>query len=385
MEPRLRLSDLDQTCQIDPESTMVARAGERGSASHVTMHAVVVADRDGNRRRFVLPPGEARIGRLPGCAVVLDDPEVSRSHCLLAIAGDLATLTDLGSTNGTWLDGERVLGSRPLAPGATLRVGPFQLHYQRGDAEEMRHAAELERELDRANAYVQALLPPPIADGPVRADWRFVPSGRVGGDAFGFRWLDADRFAVFMMDVAGHGAGSALLAASVMNLLRQRAAALSLPGEAAPAAVLAELNATFQMEEQSGLFFSAWYGLFHRSARRLDFAAAGHHPGYLLSAGATPVSLGTRNPAVGMMPGIGFRADSAAVATGARLTLFSDGAFETVAADGTQRKLQDFLPAIAALPVPGVPEPERLLRAARTGMRPGPFDDDVSILVVEFD
>lgn len=377
-------ADLDSTSQFDVDSTWVARAGGWPIAPQPPMHALVVRDRDGRRRRVDLRPGELRIGRLGTCDIVLDDSEVSRNHCVLQVADATATLVELGSTNGTWLDGSRVQGEVPLSPGTTLRIGPFLLDYQRGNAEEMRHAAELEREMERAGAYVQALLTPPIVEGPVRADWRFVPSGRVGGDAFGFRWLDEDRFAVFIMDVAGHGAGSALLAASVMNLLRQRASALGSPGEAAPAAVLAELNASFQMEEQGGLFFSAWYGVFHRTTRQLEFAAAGHHPAYLLAAGGGPRALATRNPAIGMMPGVSFRTDVVSVAPESRLVLFSDGAFETAAADGSQRTLADFLPALLAPPEPELAEPERLLRAARAGMRTGPFDDDVSILVIEF-
>lgn len=377
-------ADLDSTSQFDSDSTWVARAGGWPAAAQPPMHALVLRDRDGGRRRVDLREGELRIGRLGSCDIVLDDGEVSRNHCVLQVTDTTTTLVELGSTNGTWLDGCRVYGETPLNPGTTLRIGPFLLDYQRGNAAEMRHAAELEREMERAGSYVQALLTPPITEGPVRADWRFVPSGRVGGDAFGFRWLDDERFAVFIMDVAGHGAGSALLAASVMNLLRQRAGTLGTPTEAAPAAVLAELNANFQMDEQGGLFFSAWYGVFHRSTRRLEFAGAGHHPAYLLETGAAPRPLNTRNPPIGAMPGVAYRADAGTLPAGSRLALFSDGAFETTAPDGAQRTLADFLPTLAAPAEAGVPEAERLLRAARAGMRAGPFDDDVSILVIDF-
>ena len=52
-----------------------------------------------------------------------------------------------------------------------------------------------------------------------------------------------------------------------------------------PAAVLAGLNSSFQMEEQGGLFFTIWYGVADLAARRLEYAAAGHHAGYLLQPG----------------------------------------------------------------------------------------------------
>jgi sigma-B regulation protein RsbU (phosphoserine phosphatase) len=94
----------------------------------------------------------------------------------------------------------------------------------------------------------------------VRADWRFLPSARIGGDAFGYRFLSPDRFAVFLLDVAGHGPGSALLAATVMNRLRERSRTLGDLAEAERAAVLGALNKSFGMEEQGARFFSAWYG-----------------------------------------------------------------------------------------------------------------------------
>lgn len=81
-----------------------------------------------------------------------------------------------------------------------------------------------------------------------------MPSAKIGGDGFGDGWLDRRRFAMWLLDVSGHGAGSALLAASAMNVLR----AQSLPGVefGNPAAVLAAVNARCQMDSHGGLYFS---------------------------------------------------------------------------------------------------------------------------------
>jgi serine phosphatase RsbU (regulator of sigma subunit) len=72
------------------------------------------------------------------------------------------------------------------------------------------------------------------------------------------------------------------------------------------------------------------------------------------------------------------------VPPGARLHLFSDGAFETQRPDGRQNALSDFLPVLSLPPQPGLPEPERLLRAAKALAAGAPFDDDVSILTFDF-
>ena len=77
----------------------------------------------------LLQGGQARIGRSADADVPLDDPDVSRLHCEIAVGADGAvTVADLGSTNGTALDG-RPVGPQPLPlpPGALLRIGESTL------------------------------------------------------------------------------------------------------------------------------------------------------------------------------------------------------------------------------------------------------------------
>jgi CheY-like chemotaxis protein len=61
----------------------------------------------------------------------------------------------------------------------------------------------LARELAEAAKYVRSLLPEPLT-GAFASDWRFIPSVQLGGDSFGYDRIDADRFALFLLDVSGH-------------------------------------------------------------------------------------------------------------------------------------------------------------------------------------
>jgi serine phosphatase RsbU (regulator of sigma subunit) len=340
---------------------------------------------DGSVQRLPVGAPGLRIGRVPGNEVVLPAPEVSRGHCRVDLAAGQAVLTDVGSTNGTVLDGVRIGTGvpMPLLDGARIVVGPFALTYRCGTAEQLQRAEALEAELRRARAYVESVLPPPMPEGPVRARWRFVPSAELGGDGFGYQRLADGRFCAWLLDVNGHGVGSALLAVSVMNLLRQPLMAMTDLGD--PAAVLRTLYAMFPMEQHGGLCFSIWYGVFEPAARRLAYASAGQHPAYLRTADdAAPLqALATRNMPIGAAPIINVRAAEAAVARGSLLYLFSDGAFETTGPEGRQHGLDDFLPLLSAAPAED--EPERLLRAVRGAARPGPFADDVSLLTIAFD
>ncbi len=55
--------------------------------------------------------------------VVINDPEVSRHHCRLTRTSAGYTLEDLGSTNGTFVNGQRLSGARPLANGDMIGLG----------------------------------------------------------------------------------------------------------------------------------------------------------------------------------------------------------------------------------------------------------------------
>lgn len=76
------------------------------------------------------------IGRLPSNDIALiSDAEVSRSHAVLERVGYMWCIRDLGSTNGTFLDGVRIHGDRRLHPNAEIRVGSTRLLYRAGSGQ----------------------------------------------------------------------------------------------------------------------------------------------------------------------------------------------------------------------------------------------------------
>jgi pSer/pThr/pTyr-binding forkhead associated (FHA) protein len=84
-------------------------------------------------QRLVVKTPVANIGRADYNDVVIPDESVSTTHAKLQRREGVWVLVDLDSTNGTFVDGERVQGEAPLAPGATVRFGEVSLVFEPTD------------------------------------------------------------------------------------------------------------------------------------------------------------------------------------------------------------------------------------------------------------
>ena len=131
---RLRPAWVDDESALDPaEQTirLVRSAISSGIVEEPPVHhwleIVVPVDAI---ERFPLPAGVVLVGRTSPAEIVLRNGAVSRTHCRIEIQGDLARITDLGSTNGTYVDDDKVVDTRTLRDGMIIRIGPYQLAYR---------------------------------------------------------------------------------------------------------------------------------------------------------------------------------------------------------------------------------------------------------------
>ena len=72
---------------------------------------------------FSLEKDSTSLGRDPGNDITIDDPQVSRQHARIMRQGGLMVIEDLGSTNGTFVNGVRLTGSHTLASGDMIGLG----------------------------------------------------------------------------------------------------------------------------------------------------------------------------------------------------------------------------------------------------------------------
>jgi pSer/pThr/pTyr-binding forkhead associated (FHA) protein len=120
--------------------------------------------------------GSIEIGREASLALPLDDEQTSRRHARVEAQGDHAVVEDLGSTNGTYLNGQPIEGQRTLRPGDRLRVGLTVF--------ELRTAADVQRQPSAVIPVPQVtqlstdvldpvpeeeLMPEPVAEAPGEA------------------------------------------------------------------------------------------------------------------------------------------------------------------------------------------------------------------------
>lgn len=103
------------------------RGAPRRSGGRRGVTRLVIVEPEGQAGRSFDVEGECTIGRAAGCAVTLEDTYVSQLHARVWAEDGRVLIEDLGSTNGTWVNGNRVTGPVMLRPRDRIQIGSFVL------------------------------------------------------------------------------------------------------------------------------------------------------------------------------------------------------------------------------------------------------------------
>jgi pSer/pThr/pTyr-binding forkhead associated (FHA) protein len=128
--------EIDPTVVYVPLSDRSGRPLSADEAAHVeglSGYAIVVERGPRKGMSFLLREGNTTVGRHPESDIFLNDVTVSRHHCRFVAKGDSLTVEDSGSTNGTYLNDDRV-DSAALQAGDEVMVGRFHFVVAHGDA-----------------------------------------------------------------------------------------------------------------------------------------------------------------------------------------------------------------------------------------------------------
>jgi serine phosphatase RsbU (regulator of sigma subunit) len=137
------------------------------------------------------------------------------------------------------------------------------------------------------------------------------------------------------------------------------------------------------MDSHGQLYFTIWYGVYHRPTGSLRYASAGHPAAMLVNDSARdrePKALRSHGPPVGLSPTARYRAEECTLPARSRLFIFSDGVYEISSRDGSMLEWQAFQDVLTQRAQNGESALDRLLRFDREFRGDDTLEDDFSIL-----
>ncbi|NND96379.1 MAG: SpoIIE family protein phosphatase [Pirellulaceae bacterium] len=264
----------------------------------------------------------------------------------------------------------------------------------------------MKEDLQRAARFQQSQLPPANLTVPgCRFAWRYLPCDALAGDFLSVIRLDDSRTAFYVLDVCGHGTPAALLSASIgrsLSVTQDESSVVtrftrgglirhSRTEVVSPAEVTRRLNRQFDHENEHGKYFTMAYMILDVSSGALEFTLAGHPAQILLPRDKQATLLECDGVPVGLLADDDVAPDSFQEQTttlnpGDRIYLFSDGVVEAENGDNEQLtvvRLREIVDQVRTLSLDE--SVDRVLDAVREFCGDRAFDDDLSLLAMEFD
>ena len=127
------------------------------------MFTIVVTGKSGSKRRIEFSKTEISIGRVQENDVILPKGNVSKRHARLVVEDDKYTIADLKSTNGTYVNGKKLIGPQQVSPSDKIYIGDFVLAVA-----PTKHRATTEVEPDGHPAFRKDSRSLPVTDAPPR-------------------------------------------------------------------------------------------------------------------------------------------------------------------------------------------------------------------------
>lgn len=148
------------------------------------MNVRLVVQHGGKQKVFNIQGATCIVGRARGNAVRIPSPEVSRQHCRLVLDRGIVTAEDLGSVNGTYVNGRKIKGAQVVHPGDALEIGPvsFVVEYEMTGAARPKVKGGTSGDLEVLEA---------LADGDIM-DAADVPMLEALDDPLGLHGIDDD-------------------------------------------------------------------------------------------------------------------------------------------------------------------------------------------------
>jgi PAS domain S-box-containing protein len=190
----------------------------------------------------------------------------------------------------------------------------------------------MKTDLDRAARVQHSLLPVRLPQHPaVQFAWNFVPSTELAGDTLNVFPVGPDRFALYVLDVSGHGLPAALLSVTLSRYLSPRQYKDPVqrdPVWSQPVDVIDRLNRQFPMDEDTNQYFTIVYGVLDVQERVFRYVSAGHPPPLQIRPDGTTLPGLTTGLPIGVFPEATFEEAVMNLDSRDRVILYTDGILE---------------------------------------------------------
>ncbi len=185
----------------------------------------------------------------------------------------------------------------------------------------------LVKDMEFARTVQESFLPQKAPEVPGhRFSAHYTPALEVGGDFYDFIRLDRDRTGIVIGDVSGKGVPAALSMAKLGSDMRTLAFT-----EPSPAAALMKLNDLLAERSRRGMFATLLYVELDTASGTLTLCNAGHLPAVVRRADGSLARLAAASGApLGMLPGMQFSQETAALGRGDTVVLYTDGIVEAM-------------------------------------------------------
>lgn len=212
---------------------------------------------------------------------------------------------------------------------------------------------ELERNLNLAAKIQEALIPKTIGNIPnCSFEWKFKPSGKVGGDIFDVFMLDEDHMGLYMIDVMGHGVASSMLAVALSEFLitdvdrtsplKRRINTPPYYEILSPLQVVEYLNKRFPFSKYSH-YFTIFYMVMNVKTGILKYVRAAHPAPLLIKNNGVITELDAYGTPVGFEFKEGYEEKTVDLDSGDNLIIYTDGLLEIEDKNGNPFKYADIL------------------------------------------
>ncbi len=263
----------------------------------------------------------------------------------------------------------------------------------------VRRQNRIEEDLAAAAEIQKSLLPQKIDTiQHLAVAWKFRPCEKIGGDIFNMVQLDDNHWAIYMLDVSGHGVPAAMVTVSVFQNLHPQAGNILLKTGGSrqtrqirsPAKVLEKLDQEYTFERFNN-FFTINYVILNAATGSFICSSAGHPPPIIIRKCGTLDILATGSPPMGTIDlrlveeQVTFFEEQKQIQAGDKLLLYTDGVFEYQNQQGEfygNKRFHKKLRELKDIPVSALIDMLfKSLMEFGNGMEP---QDDISFLGIEF-